>query len=701
MCRALYVLVLATGVPVAIQAYAKLQANESRIGPSVSGLLGVDAGPDQTITLPAGAGLAGDVVDDGLPNLPGAVTTAWSQVSGPGTVSFNDPAATDATTTFSEAGTYVLRLTADDGQLTASDETTITVQPASPSSTIEVKVVAGSDDAEEGATGSVSLTSTDLELVLESSTQTVGIRFVDVNVPQGATLTNAYVQFQVDEASSDPTSLTIQGEASDGAATFEGVTWNVSSRPRTAAAVSWSPPPWTTVADAGPDQRTPDIAPVIQEIVNRPGWASGNALAIIVTGSGKRVAEASEGTASPLLHLEFLGAAPPVVDEVHWTVTGRTSVTFDWRATNGGNRIDYGLTTAYGQTATGYTPSPLPFSSPLPFWEARLIGLQPDTLYHYSIAGGPDHTFRTPPAPGAEFTIAVEGDIGATRVSVAPRVQWVVSTVRPAFVLAVGDLTYGNHAGQTAVDQHFNDVMAWSLNAAYMPVWGNHEWDEPGDDLRNYKGRFDFPNPQTSPGCDALPYPNSCGGEDWYWFDYGNTRFIAYPEPYPGARSDWNARATALMDAAQADPDITFIVTFGHRPAYSSGHYSGAGTLRDYLDALGASHGKFVLNLSGHSHNYERTHPQSGVVHVTVGTGGAGLHPDSNGTNPCDPDVWASGCPPPDFTAFRAMRHGALRLRFTASAIEGSFLCGPAATGSDVNDVICNPGDVIDPFTIP
>jgi PKD repeat protein len=87
----------------------------------------VDAGLDQTITLPAAASLDGTVTDDGLPTPPGAVTTSWSLVSGPGTVTFGDAAAVDTTASISLDGTYVLRLSASDGELTASDEVTITV----------------------------------------------------------------------------------------------------------------------------------------------------------------------------------------------------------------------------------------------------------------------------------------------------------------------------------------------------------------------------------------------------------------------------------------------------------------------------------------------------------------------------------------------------------------------------------------------
>jgi hypothetical protein len=55
----------------------------------------------------------------------------------------------------------------------------------------------------------------------------------------------------------------------------------------------------------GISQRTPDLSRIIQEIVNRPGWGSGNALALIVSGTGRRTAESSNGSFAPILHLEF------------------------------------------------------------------------------------------------------------------------------------------------------------------------------------------------------------------------------------------------------------------------------------------------------------------------------------------------------------------------------------------------------------
>ena len=92
----------------------------------------VNAGPDQPVTPPAAASLNGSVNDDGLPNPPATVTTTWSKFSGPGVVTFADPNALSTTASFSGGGTYVLRLTASDSVLSASDDVTVTVDaPAS------------------------------------------------------------------------------------------------------------------------------------------------------------------------------------------------------------------------------------------------------------------------------------------------------------------------------------------------------------------------------------------------------------------------------------------------------------------------------------------------------------------------------------------------------------------------------------------
>lgn len=91
----------------------------------------VNAGADQTITLPANANLNGTVTDDGLPNPPGAVAVTWSKDSGPGAVTFGNANTASTTATFGADGMYVLRLTANDSALSASDTVQVTVNPES------------------------------------------------------------------------------------------------------------------------------------------------------------------------------------------------------------------------------------------------------------------------------------------------------------------------------------------------------------------------------------------------------------------------------------------------------------------------------------------------------------------------------------------------------------------------------------------
>ncbi|MGH7930493.1 MAG: PKD domain-containing protein, partial [Candidatus Binatia bacterium] len=101
-------------------------------------------GPDKTITLPNSAALNGTVSDDGLPSSPGALTTTWSKVSGPGTVTFGNPNAVDTTASFSEAGPYLLQLTANDGEKSSSADIVILVNPQTPQLfTLDVEAESG------------------------------------------------------------------------------------------------------------------------------------------------------------------------------------------------------------------------------------------------------------------------------------------------------------------------------------------------------------------------------------------------------------------------------------------------------------------------------------------------------------------------------------------------------------------------------
>jgi len=151
------------------------------------------------------------------------------------------------------------------------------------------------------------LNSTDLELVYDSGNQKIGMRFNGITITKGTVIKNAYIQFKVDETSSGTTSLSIYGHDIDNSTTFTSTASDITNRTLTTAAVSWAPSAWSTVGLTGEAQRTPDLTGIIQEIIDRDGWTSGNSLSIIIIGTGERIAEAYDGdtTGAPLLHIEY------------------------------------------------------------------------------------------------------------------------------------------------------------------------------------------------------------------------------------------------------------------------------------------------------------------------------------------------------------------------------------------------------------
>lgn len=408
-----------------------------------------------------------------------------------------------------------------------------------------------------------------------------------------------------------------------------------------------------------------------------------------------------------LLRLAVLSLAAGRVlaaDEIHWTIIGQSAVSFDWRGPNSENVIRYGLSSGnLTSSATAITPSPLPNSSPGPFWEARLTGLQANTTYWYQIGSATESTFRTPPPRGSsDYWIAAEADLGIgadNSAHTVPIIQQQIASDnvnlpgddRPRFVLAAGDLTYGDSHGAAVVDTHFNEVMVWSKGSAYMPGWGNHEDGGVTDDRQNYEGRFDLPNSQDVP----VPPPAGGPADEWMWWDYGNVRYLTYPEPFSGAWADWQAKADVIMAAAQNDAAINFIITYGHRPPFSSGADHGSESIASNIRALHAKYSKYVLNIAGHSHHYERSDPSQSDGVVEIVTGGGGYY------------LGGLASPQPSWSAFRMNRLQHTRLHVLPDRIEIYAICGPKGADGTAEEIVCprgaasdQPGAVFDQVTI-
>ena len=183
------------------------------------------------------------------------------------------------------------------------------------SRTLTKKISSSKDDAEEYIEGSNKKTNTsssDLEIAKESKKQIIGLRFTNIRIPQGATITSAYIQFQTDEKSTQSTKkVKIYTQEINNAPRFESTKKNINNRSKYGP-VNWYPPKWHIVGERGSDQKTPNLKNIVQQVINRSGWNSGNALVFMMKSSGKRVAESFDGSQSgaPELTINFESVEP-------------------------------------------------------------------------------------------------------------------------------------------------------------------------------------------------------------------------------------------------------------------------------------------------------------------------------------------------------------------------------------------------------
>ncbi len=176
----------------------------------------------------------------------------------------------------------------------------------------------GADDAVELADDTVVLNGIDLPL---SGGNLVGLRFSSVSIPANATIISAHVQFQAGASDMGVAPMVIRGEASANAAPFAALAGNLSGRSQTAISVDWSPPAWTA-NDSGADQRSVDVAEILEEISQEAGWTSGNALVLFFEATaGSRLARSFEGGSAPTL--EVVVGMP--VEPANVSITGEAS----------------------------------------------------------------------------------------------------------------------------------------------------------------------------------------------------------------------------------------------------------------------------------------------------------------------------------------------------------------------------------------
>ncbi len=138
-------------------------------------------------------------------------------------------------------------------------------------------VAASADDADEGTSGTVDITGG--AMTLTAANQYFGFRFQGVGIPAGSTIDAATIDVYLLSGSFDDPNLDIYGEDVDDAAGFSASSYNISGRALTTAVTGWS------ATGIGTGVKTsPDFKGVVQEIVDRAGWNSGQDMVIIMAG---------------------------------------------------------------------------------------------------------------------------------------------------------------------------------------------------------------------------------------------------------------------------------------------------------------------------------------------------------------------------------------------------------------------------------
>jgi len=252
---------------------------------------------------------------------------------------------------------------------------------------VTTRIAHSMDDAEERLNnGTVTFDSTDLELVRDDDgpgAQLVGLRFPDINILPGSTIDAAWLTFQTDEADSETTALVIRAQDSDTAAPFVDEPGNLSGRPRTSAHKDWAPDAWGTL---GKLRDTPDLAAVIQEVVDRPGWQTGNAIAILISGTGKRTVESYDGepAGAPLLNIEYTPPPPPAApSQLSATALSHSQIRLAWQD-NSNDEALFKIDRRRSMTSAWVRIAQLDPDTT----SCQDTGVSPETTFYYKVKAG-------------------------------------------------------------------------------------------------------------------------------------------------------------------------------------------------------------------------------------------------------------------------------------------------------------------------
>lgn len=144
-----------------------------------------------------------------------------------------------------------------------------------------------------------------------TQTQTTSLRFQNVGIPQGATISSARIDFAPAVSNAETPSFTVKAELADDAVAFTASGAGVPSARAKTAGVPWGPVQWTAKNPAG-HVPGPDVGSLVQQVVNRGDWCGNNAMAFFIehaSGNGALTAHSFDGASGlqPTLTVTYTG----------------------------------------------------------------------------------------------------------------------------------------------------------------------------------------------------------------------------------------------------------------------------------------------------------------------------------------------------------------------------------------------------------
>ena len=168
----------------------------------------------------------------------------------------------------------------------------ITGPRVAPADSLVLHLLSASDDAEEFvSSGGVDPFSDTLDLAPQYLT---GARFQGAYIPAGAFIRDARIILTSSATSGASGYLRLQGIPEDNTDSFATGNYDISVRSKTGAFTDWAPGSWSLNGV----YISPSVRSSIQEIVDRPGWTPGNAIAVTIGSTGNRQTYSFDSDAS-------------------------------------------------------------------------------------------------------------------------------------------------------------------------------------------------------------------------------------------------------------------------------------------------------------------------------------------------------------------------------------------------------------------